>query len=145
VLKAVFDTNIFISALHWAGVPLKIYKRWLEGEFRLVISKEILSELGRVLENDFDWAREETQELCGLINKFAEIVTPKQKLHIITDDPNDNKILECALDAQAGFIISGDKHLLKLGVYKATQIVTARRFLNLLTYVGARAQLPELG
>ena len=132
MLKVVIDTNIFISALHWAGVPLKVYKSWLDGEFRLGISREILSELGSVLENDFDWAHEETQELCNLINELADITIPKQKLRVITDDPDDNKILECALASRADYIISGDKHLLKLGAYKTIPIITGRRFLNLL-------------
>ena len=132
MLKVVIDTNIFISALHWAGVPLKVYKSWLDGEFRLGISREILSELGSVLENDFDWAHEETQDLCNLINELADIAIPKQKLRVITDDPDDNKILECALASRADYIISGDKHLLKLGAYKTIPIITGRRFLNLL-------------
>ncbi len=109
MLKVVFDTNIFISALHWTGVPLTVYRRWLEGEFHLGISGKILSELGSVLENDFNWAHEETQELCNLINELADLITPKQRLHVITDGPDDNKILECALASRANYIISGDK------------------------------------
>ncbi len=132
MLKVVLDTNIFISALHWTGVPLTVYRRWLEGEFRLGISREILSELGGVLENDFGWAHEETHELCNLIKNLADITTSKQRLHVITDDPDDNKILECALASRANYIISGDKHLLKLGEYKTIPIITARRFLSLL-------------
>lgn len=132
MLKVVFDTNIFISALHWEGTPWEIYERWLEDEFHLATSKEILSELGRVLEEEFDWAAEEAQELCSLISKLAEPTIPKQKLHVITDDPEDNKILECALASQVDYIISGNKHLLKLGEYKDIQIITARQFLDLL-------------
>lgn len=133
MLKVIFDTNIFISALHWTGTPWKIYERWLNAEFHLVTSKEILSELSRVLEDEFDWAHEETQELCSLTNELADLVIPRQKLHIITLDPEDNKILECAIEAQADYIVSGNKHLLKLGAYKSIQIITARQFLDLLT------------
>lgn len=115
MFKVVFDTNIFISALHWAGTPRKIYERWLEGKFRLVVSKEILSELSSVLENE-----------------FADLTIPKQKLHVVIDDPDDDKILECALDAQTNYIISGDKHLLKFETYKGIHIITARQFLDLL-------------
>jgi len=56
--SAVLDTNIFISALHWKGTPLKLYKSWLNGEFHLITSTKILSELCHVLEDDFGWGHE---------------------------------------------------------------------------------------
>ena len=61
----------------------------------------------------------------------AEVVRPKRELHVIDDDPDDDRVLECAVEAGADFIITGDRHLLKLGNYGASKILTAREFLDL--------------
>jgi putative PIN family toxin of toxin-antitoxin system len=57
-------------------------------------------------------------------------VEPEVKLHVVNEDAEDNKILECALAAKADLIVSGDKHLLKLGKFKRTRIVTPREFFD---------------
>ena len=63
------------------------------------------------------------------IKNFSEMVHPKERLEVIADDP-DNRILECAVEGQAEFIISGDKHLLKLKAYQGIAIVTPVDFLE---------------
>ena len=60
----------------------------------------------------------------------SQIVYPKKKLNVVKKDPKDNKILECALEAQASFIISGDKHLLEIKEYKGIKIISPKEFLN---------------
>ena len=57
-------------------------------------------------------------------------VEPKLKLHVVNEDAEDNKILECALAAGADIIVSGDKHLLKLGKFRKTRIITPREFFD---------------
>jgi hypothetical protein len=57
------------------------------------------------------------------------VVYPKKKLNIVKEDLADNKIIECALEAKASFIISGDKRLLKIRKYKGIKIITPREFL----------------
>jgi putative PIN family toxin of toxin-antitoxin system len=59
-------------------------------------------------------------------------VEPKVELHIVNEDEEDNKILECALAARADIIVSGDKHL-NLGKFKKTRILTPRQFFDSLT------------
>jgi predicted nucleic acid-binding protein len=49
----------------------------------------------------------------------------------VEDDPDDDRILECAVEAQAQIVVSGDHHLLALQEYKSILIVTPRRFLEL--------------
>jgi predicted nucleic acid-binding protein len=61
------------------------------------------------------------------------MVETKLKLHVINEDAEDNKILECALAARADIIVSGNKHLLNLGTYKKTRILTPRESFNSLT------------
>jgi predicted nucleic acid-binding protein len=56
----------------------------------------------------------------------SQIVYPKKKLNIVKKDPSDNKILECALEAKASFVISGDRHLLEIKEYDGIKIVSPR-------------------
>lgn len=51
---------------------------------------------------------------------------------IVKDDPTDDKYVVCAIEGDADFIISGDKHLLNLGSYKNIRILTVREFLEIL-------------
>ena len=60
----------------------------------------------------------------------SKMVEPKLKLHVVNEDAEDNKILECALAARADIIVSGDKHLLKLGKFKKTRILSPREFFD---------------
>ena len=64
------------------------------------------------------------------MESVAEIVKPDISLHVITEDPDDNRVLECAAKGNADYIVTGDRHLLKLGSYEAIPIVTVRQFLD---------------
>ena len=66
-----------------------------------------------------------------LINN-SEIVEPSVKIDIIKDDPDDNKILECAIAGNVDCIVSNDKHLLKLKEFKGIKILTPKEFLSLM-------------
>ena len=65
-------------------------------------------------------------------NRFANManrVVPRQRLDIIKEDPDDNRILECAVEAKSDFIVSSDKDLLRLGNYGNVRMVTAKEFM----------------
>ena len=120
----VMDTNVIISGLlSPTGTPAKIIAQWEAGEFDVAISMPLLKELEGVL----DYERiskyfQEPQEKIGLLLKRLKMVsikvTPEFRLNVIKDDPSDNRVLECAVAANASFIISGDDHLLSLGKYQ---------------------------
>lgn len=67
-----------------------------------------------------------------VIRKDAISVAPTRKIEVIKEDPSDNKFLECAIEAHADYIISGDKHLKKLVEFEGIKIIDARKFLNIL-------------
>ncbi len=69
-------------------------------------------------------------EIIEFIYFYSEMVTPKKKLDVIEEDTNDNKFLECAVEAKAKYIISGDKHLLNLEAFGGIEILTADDFLR---------------
>jgi len=130
MLKVVIDTNVFISAFYLPesrpaeAVLLARRKRILN-----FISPQILEEVERIIKTKLLWDHSKTESAIKRITRFSEIVYHNEHLTVIPDDP-DNRILECALEAQADFIISGDKHLLNLRNYQGIKIVTPVEFLE---------------
>jgi len=130
MIKVVLDTNVFISALFWKGAPHQVFKRILEGAILNFISPEIVAEIqGRLLDK-FKLPPEKVKEFLEIIIFSSKVVYPKKKLNIVKEDPSDNKIIECALEAKASFIISGDKHLLNIKKYKGIKIVSPKEILS---------------
>ena len=128
-MKVVIDTSNLISALGWQGYSHKIVHMAFERKYELCISLEMLEELNEVApRKKFDFSPEEVDEFIEAVLQVANVVFPETKNTVITEDPDDNKILDCAEAANALFIVSGDKHLLKLKKFKKAEILTAREF-----------------
>lgn len=133
MLKFVFDTNVLVSALiSTKGNPAllldKVKKRYL-----LFISKDIIGELADVISRDkFGLIDEEADTFIEAIISFSEVINPEIKLDVVKSDPEDNKILECAIACDASYIVSGDKHLLGLKEYGNIKIITPKAALDLL-------------
>lgn len=129
-MKAVLDTNIFISALALpAGQAEKAVLAAVEGRFDLAISKPIIHEVLGVLARKFARDPEELARVAVFLSELGEVVQPRKMLHVLHDEP-DNRILECALTAHAKVIVTGDRAMLELGEYKGIRIVTLREFLG---------------
>jgi len=136
-MKVVFDTNIFISMLIWRNKELEpLYNLFQKNQITVCINPQIIQEITRVLNYPrftipllkADLTSEEIiktlTDCCSIFSSRAK--TPK----IIMEDPSDNIILACATASNADFIISGDKHLLKLKSFQDIPIVTPRQFIN---------------
>ncbi len=133
-MRVTLDTNILISATFWHGNESQIIKLAENGQITLVLSKAILSEFERVLKTRFAKMATES-EITEVIEKFisiSRIVEPGIKVNMIEENPEDNKILECAITGGATYIISGDKHLLKLKRIHTIKILTSKKFLEIL-------------
>ncbi|MBI2672330.1 putative toxin-antitoxin system toxin component, PIN family [Candidatus Woesearchaeota archaeon] len=133
-MKAVLDTNVFISGIFWEGnFCSQIIEVWKEGKITLVTSSPIIEELIKVLK-DFkvQMQDEEIKEWEKVIIENAVIVESSIKLDLIKDDPSDNKFIEAALTGKAKFLVSQDKHLLRLKQYENIKIVTPEDFLKLI-------------
>lgn len=129
--KVVFDTNIYISALITTGGSAEIaYRKAIDGEIQLFSSVPILSELAGKLQDKFKWDVEHVTEAVRHIASTAVVLKPAKRLTVLADEP-DNRILECAVEAGADFIVTVDKHLLKLGAYKGSCIITLAKFLEI--------------
>ena len=123
MIKVVPDSNVWISAFNFGGVPRRIVEMGSNGEIELCISDDILAEIQRVQTEKFKWSPERLQEWQNDILTFTRRVQPTQQVDVISTDPTDNRILECALAAEADYVVTGDKHLLRLLAFTKTSII----------------------
>lgn len=135
-LKAVIDTNLFVSGLFGRDiVSAKLQDHWINLDFILATSIDIIKEVNRVLHYPKIQQRLAPDEanikrFFKLVFRKALITKDHYKTNWITIYPTDNKFLACALEAKADFIVSGDHHLLELKYYQGIQIVNAKIFVN---------------
>ena len=125
VLRVVLDTNILVSAIVSHGQARALFGKGIDGRFSLVISEPILEELTTVMRRPkFKTTEEEVARTTVALLQTAEIIVVASDFSIIKEDPNDNKILNAAFDGHADFIVTGDRHLLDLKVFKGIKIIT---------------------
>jgi putative PIN family toxin of toxin-antitoxin system len=129
VLRLVCDTNIYISALAFDGLPEQLLRQTELGRFNLYGSAPIFKELKIVLQSKFGWSKTEIDTAFHKLGKFVKQVRPGKKLHVLDDEP-DNRILECAIAAGADLIISGDQPLLRLRQFQGVRLLSLREFIN---------------
>lgn len=128
-MRVVFDANIYISALAIPGGNAEdAYLEAVRGTFELYTAVAILTETARVLQAKFDWAEVKVREAVQDIGQVATVLRPRPTLHILDDEP-DNRILECAIAAQAEFVVSGDRHLLALKHHADITMISLADFL----------------
>jgi putative PIN family toxin of toxin-antitoxin system len=134
MLRIVADTNIYISALFWRGNPYKLIHLCYEGKAKLVISRQIIEELEGILLTDekFKMAREDVALNTEIVLSNTEFVEPNVTLNVIKEDPADDRILECAVEGKVEYLVSGNKHLLKLKEFQGIKILTAKQMLEIL-------------
>ena len=130
LLKVVLDTNVYFSAFNSRrGVPFELW-RAIRRDYALLVSPAIIGELGDVLRSDLRWPEDEIIARLKLIVRVATVVEPKIALRVIKADPDDDRILECALAGDADLIVSGDHHLTKLKDFEGIGIVRPVDFLR---------------
>jgi uncharacterized protein len=132
VIGVTADSNIYISGLVFAGQPLQFLDAARAGRFQLGLSDALLAEIVRVLRDKFLWTQAWLDALPLRLEKFTRRVHPAITLDAVQSDPDDNRVLECAVTAGAQFIVTGDNHLLDLGQYSGIQIVKVADFMKLI-------------
>lgn len=133
-MKVVLDTNIVASASFWRGKPFDCLAAWARGEIAVFVSPQLLSEYFDTIEELAARFPEKPRvESVENLTASADLVFPSDRARGETPDPFDEMVLECALAAEADFIVSGDKkHLLPLREFRGIRILTADGFLKLL-------------
>lgn len=133
--RLVLDTNVWISGLLWTGSPHQILRLAEEGRLVVAVSPAIVEEVADALARPKFSARvtalrTSVPELVGSLLTLAEMYLPSRVIVVVTADPEDDKILACARAARAGWLVSGDQHLLAFRQYRGIRIVTPQMFLK---------------
>jgi uncharacterized protein len=136
-MRAVFDTNIFISGLNFGGKPATALQMVVKSECILVTSEEILIETLDVLLRKFMWSPKNAAATLAGIRGIADIVTPDFLLSDC-EDPDDNRILEAAVAGDVACIVSGDRHLLRMRRFRGIEIVNVNDFVGRIEAATAR-------
>jgi uncharacterized protein len=133
-LSAVFDTNVFMSALlsrNPTSPTQELLRRWQADEFTLLISQALLIELvEKLLARGV--SQKQVQELLIAINRLAEWVEvlAEAVLPVVADDPDDDHVLACAVAGQADYLVTYDPHFdILRGSYRGVKITKALPFL----------------
>jgi len=126
----VFDTNILFSGVGWKGSPYLCLQMARARRFTHITCLEILTEIHEKLQLKMGLSTAEAARTIAEILSFSQLVTIEHKLHVVATDPDDDKVLECALAGKADYIVSGDHHLLELGSHEGIPILQANMFLE---------------
>ena len=130
-MKVVLDTNVLISGIYFSGPPGTILQAWRSGKFQLAVSTEILEEYLNVAERLANrYAGVEYEGILGLIVQNAELVQAADLPKPVSEDPDDDKFLACALASNTRIIVSGDSDLLRVSGYADIRVITPKRFIS---------------
>lgn len=129
-MKIVIDTNILISGVFFGGAPGLLIEEIIKPAFEVYASQEIVEEyqdtVTEVIKKKQGHLREDA--LSYFISKL-DIIEASTEVSVCRD-PDDNKFISCAIDAEALYIVSGDKDLLDLKEYEGIQMITAADFVE---------------
>ena len=132
-MRVVLDTNVIVSGLNFPGNERRVLELALRGRFELYLSTFILEEAAGVLERKFDWDVERSAQALRALGNAATVIYPRRLPEVIEGGHADNRILECAVEAAADYLVTGDRrHLLPLDEHQGTRILNAPRFLSAL-------------
>jgi putative PIN family toxin of toxin-antitoxin system len=139
-MRVVLDTNVVVSATLIRGKNEdRILRAWRRGAFELVLSPQILDEMGQVLFYERLQQRQWTtqEEIVALLQAFAQesILVSGRVAVKASRDPEDDKFLGAAVEGRARYVVSGDQDLLEMKAYRGIRIVRPAVFLDILTRV----------
>lgn len=128
--RVVINTNVYISGIFWAGPSREVLDLARAGIIEVYTSQEILDELKEKLTKKFNLDPEEADFFVFDMMTFTRQVTIQKKMVVVKEDPEDDKFIECVVECEADYLVSGDKHLLDLKTYGKTKIMKPKDFLD---------------
>ena len=127
------DTNVLVSGVFFGGVPGKIVTAAREGVFTLAMTPLLLSELRGVFSRaKFGLNSDAVQLLMADMEACATIVCSGKRHHVVARDPDDDAVVDCAVESGSLYFVSGDSHLAEMDVIAGITVVTPRQFVDLL-------------
>lgn len=132
--RVVLDVNVLVSGFPAPnGIPGILVRRWLRGNFEVIVSEHILSGVQRAWENPYFSERydaEQAARAMRLIRRYALTVEPARSVYEFAEDEEDDLVVATAVAGQAAYVVTGDKWLLRLGRYNDIEILSPRDFLT---------------
>ncbi len=139
MIKAVLDSGILVSAfLAKRGVSAELLHLASQGSFRIYLCDEILEEIRRVLleyphiRKKYFYSNRQVAMFRQGLRSAVSVVTKVPSIKIVTDDPNDDMVIACAVKAKAQYIITRDEDILVIRKYKEIKIVSPEEFMEVL-------------
>lgn len=130
-VRVVIDTNVYISGLIFTGKPNEVLELMIKEKIEVYISPFILEEVETILKKTFGWDEKQVKKALNQIKRKVTQIQPKAKVSIVKQKDSDNRIIECAIESKAQYLVSGDaKHLLPLKQYRGVKIVSPANFLE---------------
>jgi conserved hypothetical protein TIGR00305 len=130
--EVVLDTNVLVSAALSDGKPFEILRLAEQGEIISVTSPAIVTELRDVLKRDrLPFSEDQVDELVTKVLSISRVIEPEVNIEAVADDPDDDKILECAVAGDVDCLVSGDSHLLDLENYRGMSIYSPAELIRL--------------
>jgi uncharacterized protein len=137
MIRAVLDANVMVSGILTEGIPRRILRAWRAGRFHLLASQVTLNEMAHVLRypkiaRRHRWSDSEIHAFMESLEALAILTPGKLRLNVVAADPSDDRYLECAIEGEADYLVTGDRHLLGIAVYREMEILSPRVFVELL-------------
>ena len=128
--RVTLDSNVYLSGFVFGGKPKRVLEMAIDGEIEVAVSDPIIQEVRRHLLGKFGWSEPRAAEAIESITEFAKHVTPTEAIDTVPTDPDDNRVLECAVSAGSQTIVTGDDDLLRLLAFRGIEIVRVADFLT---------------
>ena len=133
-MRIVLDTNCLIQSISPRSRYYAVWESLVDGRNTLCVSNEIIMEYLEILQRLTDYDTAETIIKTIINSKFVEFITPYYNFELIKQDPDDNKFVDCAIAANARFIVTNDHHydVLKHIDYPPIEIINLDDFIKLI-------------
>lgn len=134
MMKIVLDTNVLLVSLVRHLKYYCVFENIIKGNYELIVSNEILTEYLEVIAKRYGLTETNAKLDFLLLFPNVKLVNPFYKWHIIEQDEDDNKFVDCAIASNADYIVTNDKHfnILKNICFPKVSIITAEEFKNIL-------------
>ena len=133
MVRVVLDINVLVSALIDDGKPRKLVLELLD-KHTVILSRQMLAELADVSSRDkFNVTSSQVNQFISSLVRMSKMVVDNVQFKVVLEDPDDDVVLNTAYTGKAEFIVTGDKHLLVLGHFRKTKIVTVNQMQGILT------------
>lgn len=133
-MRIVLDTNCLIQSVSRHSEYRRVLDSIFGGENIMCITNEIIEEYTEILGRFFGFHPTEMIIKALLKSPYVEFISPQYRFNLIITDPDDNKFVDCAIAANARYVVTNDRHfdVLRQTKFPVVDIITLRDFLNML-------------